>query len=106
MRVRTELLPNLAEVRGAWESKHDSDEPADEHMQPLIDSLSALKEEFADEPAILSNIDREIQHVQQWVSDHMADDSKEDRPTRAFGNVDSLDRPPALVRGIFDDVDE
>jgi hypothetical protein len=104
--VRTELLPKLAEVRGAWESKRDSDQPADEHMQPLLDSFSALKEEFADEPAILTNIDREVQRVQQWISNHMDDDSKEDRPTRAFGDVDTLDRPPAPVRGIFDDVDE
>ncbi len=105
-RVRTELLPNLAQVRGTWESNRNSDEPADEYMQPLLDSFSALRKEFADEPANLSNIDRELQRVQQWISDHMANNSKEDRPTRAFGDVDTLDRPPAQVRGIFDDVDE
>jgi hypothetical protein len=56
-RVRAELVPNLATVRRTWQSNHSSGEPADEHMQPLFDSFSALKEEFADEPTILSDID-------------------------------------------------
>jgi hypothetical protein len=106
VRVRSELLPNLSEIRQTWQSNRDSDQRADEHLQPLLDSFSALKEEFAGEPAILSDIDREILEGQEWISNHMADDSQKDRPTRAFGDVDPSDHLPAQIRGIFDDIDD
>lgn len=105
-RVRAELLPNLATVTWTWQSNHSSDEPADEHMEPLLDSFSALKEEFADESAILSDIDREIERIQEWISDNMDDDSGEHRPSRSFGDVETLEPPSLQLRGIFDDVDE
>jgi hypothetical protein len=105
-RVRAELIPNLADVRRTWQSNCSSDQPADAHMGPLLESFSALKEEFADDPAILSNIDQEIEQTQEWIADKMADAAKEDRPGRTFGDVDSADQPTAQARGIFDDVDE
>ncbi|NOT23097.1 MAG: hypothetical protein HOP22_10285 [Nitrospiraceae bacterium] len=105
-RIRTELLPSLADVRRRWESNRALDQSPDEYMQPLLDSLSTLKEEFAGEPAILMDIDREIQRGKDWISDQMADDSQKDRPSRSFGDVDTSDHPPPHVRGIFDDVDD
>lgn len=105
-RVRTELIPNLADVRRIWQIDHSSDERPDEYMGPLLESFSALKEEFADDPAILINIDHEIELTQEWIAEKMADDPKEDRPPRTFGEVDTPAHPPAQARGIFDDVDE
>jgi hypothetical protein len=104
-RLRADLLPKLAEVRGKWEDKRNVEQPADEHMQALLDSFSALKQEFADEPEVLGDIEREIAQVHLWISEHMANDSKKDRPARSFGDVDASDRPPGQSRGIFDDVD-
>ena len=105
-RVRAELLPNLGGVRRTWESNRSSDERPDEYMQPLLDSFSALKQEFAGEPAILREIDRQIQLAELWISEHMPEDSDESRPAHSFGNVDASDHPSAQVRGIFDDIDE
>jgi hypothetical protein len=105
-RVRAELLPNLGGVRRTWENNRDVDQPADEYMQPLLDSLSALKQEFVGEPAILSVIDREIQLTELWIAEHMPDDPDESRPGHSFGGVDTPDYPPAQVRGVFDDIDE
>jgi len=105
LRVRAELMPNLAGVRRNWQSNRSSDQRPDEYMQPLLDSFSALKEEFADDPAILGDIDREVQRIQEWISEE-DDDPKEDRPVRSFGDVDAADQPPVQSRGIFDDVDE
>ena len=105
-RVRAELLPNLGEVRRTWQSNRDSDQRADEYMEPLLDSFSALKEEFAEDPEILNSIEREIKQAKEWITEETSDDPKEDRPSRVYGDVEASDRLPAQKRGIFDDVDE
>lgn len=77
-------------------------------MNPLLESLSALKQEFADDRAIIGNIDQEIKLAREWIAEKMDDDPKEDRPARTFGDVESPDNPlaQAQARGIVDDVDE
>jgi len=106
-RVRTELLPKLAEVRRTWQHNRGPDLDPDEHMQPFLDSLSTLKGKFADEPEIIRIIDRQAELAQEWISEQRADDSEEkDTSGRSFGDVDVSDHPPTQNRGIFDDVDE
>jgi hypothetical protein len=77
-------------------------------MDPLLESFSAMKQEFADDPEIVSKIECEIQLARAWITEKTEDDPKEDRPARTFGDVESPDNPPpqAQARGIFDDVDE
>jgi hypothetical protein len=103
-RVRIELLPKLRDVRYDWESNHDSDNSADGHMQPLIDSFSALKNEFADEPEIVNEIDQQIQFAEQWIAEHSSDDSIGDRQKLTLGE-DTSEFQPSAIRGIFDDID-
>src|SRR5689334_12845923 len=43
-------------------------------LDPLLDSLSALKDEFNDDPEVLSAIDREIQLGTEWMCDHASDE--------------------------------
>ena len=105
-RVRAELLPKLADVRWTWQSNCGSDQRPDEHMEPLLESFSGLKEEFADDLAVLGTIDRQIELARDWIAEKMADNPKRDRPALTFGAVDSPDSPPAQTRGIFDDIDE
>ena len=87
-RVRAELVPNLADVRRTWQSNRSSDQHADEHMKPLLESFSALKEEFVDDPAILGNIDHEIKLAREWIAE-MDDEPKEDRPARTSTTLTS-----------------
>jgi hypothetical protein len=63
-RLRAELVPNLAVVRRNWECNFDSDLSPEGYMQPLLDSFSALKDEFPSESSILTAIDHEIQEIQ------------------------------------------
>lgn len=104
-RVRDKLLPRLAEVRERWQENRDAEERADECLEPLLDSFKALKEEFADEPAIVSVIDEEIRLGKEWISNRQ-DDGKEERPDRAFGEVEPSTMLPPQERSIFDDVDQ
>jgi hypothetical protein len=107
-RVRAELIPNLGDIRQTWQNNRDSDRSPEECIEPLLDSFSALKQEFADDPEIIDNIDREITLAREWIAEKTDDDPKEDRPARTYGDVDSPDNPPAQAqtRGIFDDIDE
>jgi hypothetical protein len=75
-------------------------------MDPLLDSFSNIKEEFADDPAILATIDREIELGRDWIADNLDENPKEETPARLFGDVDSPDYPVGPVRSIFDDIDE
>jgi hypothetical protein len=107
-RVREELIPNLGDVRRTWQINRSSDQSPDECLDPLLESFSALKKEFADDPAIIGRIENEIQLGRSWIAEETEDDPKEKRTPRTFGDVDSPDNPPELAqaRGIFDDVDE
>ena len=105
-RIRTELLPKLDEVRHAWQSNRDSDRAPDEHIQPLLDSFSALKEEFASESKIVSAINREIALAEAWISEKLADESDEDASDRTFGDIEGGEDLSGQHRDIFDDVDQ
>jgi hypothetical protein len=103
-RVRVELLPKLRDVRYDWESNYDSANSADGHMQPLVDSLSALKSEFADEPEIINEINQQVEFAEQWIAEHSSDDSTRDRRKLTLGEETS-GLQPSMLRGIFDDID-
>lgn len=104
-RIRYELLPRLSDVRDDWEYNYDSDHDAEGHLQPLLDSFSALKEQFKNEPAIL-NVDREIRLGQEWVYDHMSDDHGRRSHDHSFGDVRPQIYKTQGGRDIFDDIDE
>lgn len=105
-RIRAELLPNLAHVREAWQRNRNSDERPDQHLDPLLDSFSALKKEFADDSKAVSQIDRQIKLGREWYEQLLADEPDKERTERSFAEIDPQDTPPPQARGIFDDVDE
>ena len=106
-RWRDELLPKLPRIRRNWQSNHDSQQQPEDHMQPLIDSLRALKSEFAAEPSVLHKIDEEIALAEQWISETGAEGGPpQSRPPRVFGDVDGHDQPVVQERSIFDDIDD
>jgi hypothetical protein len=106
-RLRDEMLPKLSDIRYDWQGNYDSDRLPDDHIQPLIDSFEALKKEFADEPAVVSEIDKQIKYAEEWIAETSAEKNPpQERPALAFGDVDGQDQPPAQARSIFDDIDE
>lgn len=105
-RIRNELLPRLSDVRDDWEYNYDSDHDAEGHLQPLLDSFSALREQFKNEPEILNAVDREIRLGQEWVYDHMSDDYGRRSHDHSFGDVRPQIYKTQGGRDIFDDIDE
>lgn len=106
VRIRTELIPKLSDVRYNWEGNFDSDDDSIGYMQPLLDSLSALKDEFNNDPEVLNAIDREIQLGTEWMYDHASDEHGRDSELHSLGNVRSQVTKTQISRGIFDDIDE
>jgi hypothetical protein len=106
-RVRTDLIPNLFDV--TWHWKHDfwSDQSPEDRMQPLLDSYASLKEQFASEPALVQIIEGQIESVNEWVAEKMAErDPPREREPRVFGEMDASAPLLAGTRSIFDDVDD
>jgi hypothetical protein len=75
-------------------------------MQPLIDSFLSLKQEFAQEPAIFSIVDEEIQSIEQWIAEEIEKEPEKNRPVRTFGDIKTPEPTQVQTRGIFDDVDD
>jgi hypothetical protein len=72
----------------------------------LLDSLSALKNEFNDDPEVLNAIDREIHLGTEWMYDHASDEHERRSGLRSLGDVSSQVNKTQIGRGIFDDIDE
>jgi hypothetical protein len=102
-RVRSDLLPRLRDVRFEWEINHDSELSPDDYMQPLLDSLEGLKKHFSDDQEAMTIIDREIEHANWWIGDHMPEDSSKELERR-LGGLQPVSEFRA-ERSIFDDVD-
>jgi hypothetical protein len=104
VRVRTELLPRLHDVRWDWESNHDSGLSPDDHMQPLLDSFETLKKLFSNDETAVKIIERESQHAIEWIGEHMPEDMYT-KPRRKLGDLQPSD-DLCTERSIFDDVDD
>jgi hypothetical protein len=105
-RIRSKLVPNLANVRWNWQSNCGSDQRADEYLEPLLDWFSTLREKCADDSNLVALIDREISLGRDWIAESLADDPRNERPGRTFGDVEVMTELPLTARSIFDDVDE
>lgn len=103
LRVQTELLPRLDEVRRTWQSNHDSDQSPDNHMQPLLDSFEALKKLFSDDEDAVKIVERETARVVEWIAEHLPDDP-DTRHRQSLGEVQASDEFHG-DRSIFEDVD-
>jgi energy-coupling factor transporter ATP-binding protein EcfA2 len=103
LRVRTELVPRLEKVRLEWQSNHDSDQSAADHMDPLLDSFRALGEAFPEDEGVRHIVERETDRANEWIAEH-TDDEQDDKPKRTLGDVDTSEGFED-GRSIFEDVD-
>lgn len=103
-KLRTELVPRLADVRQDWQSNFiGSDDSADSFMEPLKDSLKALADEFPGNDEVNAIVDSETDRLNDWIAEH-SDEEPDDKPARKLGEVETPDQFED-VRSIFDDVD-
>jgi len=99
--VRTELLPRLGVVRATVQSNHDSSEPADEHMQNVLESFSTLKKRFSDDADAVRIIQRETDLANEWIAETEPPEPKVS--PRTLGTVEPAEKKLG-TRSIFDDI--
>jgi hypothetical protein len=111
LRIRRELVPNLARARRAWEGDFPDDEDPESYIQPYSDILSALEREFPSDSEVRRAVIRETLSVQQWIKDVLRDMAERGDPGDYEPDYDFDDRqrptevPATPGRSIFDDID-
>lgn len=96
-------MPRLGDVRREWQVNFSSGGSADDYMEPLKDSFSALTSEFAGDEEVKSIVERETSYLNDWIAEHR-DEEADDKPKRALGDVETPEEFDDS-RSIFDDVD-
>lgn len=106
-RVHDELIPKLSDVSWHWMHDFFSSGSPEDLMQPLLESYKSLKQQFSSEPALARIIQQEIDSVNEWIDEKMAErDRPREREPRVFGEMDASEPLLAGTRSIFDDVDD
>lgn len=101
-RVRDELLPRLGRVREREQDAYNADEPADEHMEHMLDGFKTLKNRFSNDAEAVQIIEREIGLAEDWIIKN--DHGPTERAPRSLGSAGPVDRAHGS-RSIFDDID-
>ncbi|MGF6350956.1 putative nucleotidyltransferase/energy-coupling factor transporter ATP-binding protein EcfA2 [Variovorax sp. W2I14] len=99
--VRTDLLPKLADVRRNAQSSHSSSDSPDGHMQGILESFGTLKKRFGEDEQLAKLIDKEIDLVNEWISETEPPEPKVG--PRVLGAVEHSDEKHG-TRSIFDDI--
>ena len=101
-RIKTELLPRLDAVRDNWEYNYSSGDVPEDHMQPLVELLQALKKLFEEDADALHTVWAAIEDVEEWIGNREPDEHD-------FERWEKEEMGPPLgthrERSVFDDID-
>ena len=101
-KVRIQLLPRLDDVRLEAQRNHLTNEPADEHMQQVLESFETLNKHFGHDAYAATIIGRETLLANEWIAENTSEEP--DRKQRTLGKVETSEKLNS-TRSIFDDVD-
>ncbi len=102
-RARSELLPNLGEVRRNWQSNCGSTDDPDQFMSEFFELIEALKREFPEDGGVQSEVNSERDAANEWISEH--EPPERNIPPRSILSAKEEPLSDHQTRSIFDDVD-
>lgn len=104
LRVKTEIVPKLSEIRYDFESNYDRSgiNDADEHMDYFLGALRTIKGSFEDE-LINEILDQEEANAKEWISENK--ETRYEKPDRKLDSASSQESF-TVSRNIFDDIAE
>lgn len=100
-KVRTDLLPRLADVRLKVQGSHDPDVSPDEHMQNILETLGTLGHRFREDENAAKVIGRETELANEWITETNPPEPKVS--PRTLGAVEPSEKKHG-TRSIFDDI--
>jgi len=101
-KVHSQLIPRLDAVRQDIEENYQTNESAEEHMQPFLDTLDILKKHFCNHIQTNDIIEKQMDQVNEWISNN-TNEEPEIEP-QLLGNIENRSHPDNS-RSIFDDID-
>ncbi len=101
-RLRSDLLPQLDDVRAGWESEYEPGESAQDLMSERLEELDSLKELLADDREAGSEIEYQKSAIQEWVDEHPEVGWE---PAHRRHQLPDLLDVDGSKRSIFDDID-
>lgn len=101
-KVRTNLIPKLADIRLNVQSSYCSSDSPEEHMQGVFEMFSTLKNKFSENRDVVKIIDREFDLANEWIEESTP--TKPKVAPRILGTIDSFEDKHD-TRSIFDDID-
>jgi len=101
-KVHNQLIPRLDDVRRNIEENYGTNESAEEHIQPFLDTLEILKKHFGNNIQTNKIIGEQIDLANDWISENTVEEPEIE--IEALGNIDAKE-PGILSRSIFDDID-
>lgn len=104
--VRDRLIPNLSEEIETWRWNFDSnDDDPEGYFDRFVEAIRAYSDELADDPTVVSLVDKAVREVRDVVTDLQTDrasfepDYDDSYTPSGVGDVNTVNR------SIFDDVD-
>ncbi len=101
-KVNNQLIPRLEDVRRDIEENYQTNESAEEHMQPFLDTLEILKKHFGNNIQTNRIIGEQIDLANDWISENIVEEPEID--PQLLGNIENRSNPD-ISRSIFDDID-
>ncbi len=101
-RVRSEVIPRLADIRWDWESNFGGDESPDDYMQPLFEYFDCLRATIGDVEEVVRAIDDQESRLHDWIGENMPEEIEEDSTQLRYVQASAVQQG---TRSIFDDID-
>jgi hypothetical protein len=103
LKVKDELVPKISTIGKKYENSFiDTDDP-DDHMEPFLDKLRILRDEFEADDLITEVISLEITKTEDWVQENTVEKPEISKREKLSDDSDVLEGTEE--RSIFDDID-
>jgi len=101
--IKEQLVPKISTMTKKYEDEFcDSDEP-DDHMEPLLDKLRILRDEFEEDETLTELIESEITRTEDWIQENTIE--KVEVSKREKLSDYAVIPEGSEERSIFDDID-
>jgi hypothetical protein len=105
-RLRTELVPNLGDVRRTWQSNVGYREDREQGVSELIEFFVALRGEFQGAWSVVAEVSRQEELLNEWIAEEEVPEARVPPRKRLSESDAQWSDRSGEARSIFEDVDQ